>query len=125
GRPAPQHYRCEDDRQARDASAAMVRTWRTIQDLGDRSGVRTYFFLQPVAYVGHPNVSYLKLDETLRSSFQHFYAHVDEEARAQGLRHYRDLSGMLSAPDAQFYIDFAHVTQEANRRVAAAIAADL
>jgi hypothetical protein len=116
-------YRCEDDRQAEAAAAAMVRTWRAIQDLGDRVGVRTYFFLQPVAYVGSPNVSYLRLDETLRASFQRFYAHVDDQVRALGIAGYRNLSGVLSDTDAQFFIDFAHVTPAANRRIAATIAA--
>ncbi len=122
---ASPHYRCEDDRQADAAAATMVRTWRAIQDLGDRAGVRTYFFLQPVAYVGIPNVSYLRLDETLRVSFQRFYAHVDEQVRALGIVRYRNLSGILSDRDAQFFIDFAHVTPAANRRIAAAIAAEL
>jgi lysophospholipase L1-like esterase len=118
----PTHYRCEDDSVASAAAAAMVRTWRSIQDLGDQTGVSTYFFLQPVAFVGSSDVSYLVIDDTMRRSFQQFYAHVDEHVRALGILNYKNLSGILDNRDAQYYIDFAHVTGAANQRIADAIA---
>jgi hypothetical protein len=118
----PTHYRCEDDAVASAAAATMVRTWRSIQDLADRAGVRTYFFLQPVAYVGNSDVSYLTLDNTVRPSFQRFYSHVDEQAKALGIVRYENLSGILSDGNGKYYIDFAHVTGAANQRIANAIA---
>jgi len=117
---SPSRYRCDDDRQAQEVASAMVKTWRSIQDLGERAGTRTYFFLQPVAFVGSSDVGYLRLNEAARSSYQRVYAHIAEEVRVQGLRRFQDLSSVLS-DGGQHFIDFAHLRAEANHRIGAAI----
>jgi hypothetical protein len=114
-------YRCDDEQEASNAARVMVRTWSTIQDIADKSGVKSHFVLQPVSYVDNADVSYLEIDQTMASSFQNFYKYVDIHSREMGIIHYYNLSKIFSGTSARHYIDFAHVIGDANREIAEAI----
>jgi lysophospholipase L1-like esterase len=118
GPPLMLPYRCDDEATANEAAAAMVRTWKAIQDEADRAAIPVHFFLQPVAYVTQTDVNYLKIDETMRRSFQNFYKYVAPQVRTSGIRNFHDLSQPFGDRRGRFFIDFAHLTGEGNRIMA-------
>lgn len=120
-RHATMHYRCDDESEASEAALAMVKIWKTIEDVAEKSGVKAYFFLQPVSFVSDSDVSYLQIDETVTRSFRNFYKYVDIQARRAGLHRYYNLSDILSGRTGRYFIDYSHITSEANGIIANAI----
>ena len=104
-----------------DAVAAMmVETWDMARLLVEARGGQFYLFLQPNAYVGKPNISYLKLDGRRAGRDRQFnavYPLVRRKLEERQAKWAHDVSGAFDG-DQKFYIDDAHVAQRGNRIVA-------
>lgn len=114
-------YACDNERaRAAAVAAMMVETWDMARLLVEARGGQFYLFLQPNAYVGKPNVAYLKLDGRRAGRDRQFDAVYPLVRRKLEERHTKwayDISGAFDG-DQKLYIDDAHVAQRGNRIIA-------
>jgi len=117
-------YACDNDATRAEAVAEMmVETWAMARDLVEARGGEFHLFLQPNAYVGKPNVSYIDFGGRRRGRDEQFdavYPLVQRKLAQRGAKWARDLSGAFDG-DKPIYIDDAHVAPQGNRIIAEAM----
>jgi hypothetical protein len=106
-----------DDR-AREVARTLIQTWRQAQLLAEAHGDSFIAVLQPVAYVGSPNLRHLPDVRRDRSGHAPEYQAVYAEIRAQvgefpGLN-FLDLTDAYDG-DEYYYVDHSHVSPNAHR----------
>ena len=82
--------------------------------------------LQPVAFVGSPNISYLpevEKDARLRRQYDLVYPKIEAELAKAGVACV-NLTGIFNGKE-MFYVDFCHVVPKGNEMIAAALAKNL
>ena len=87
-------------------------------------GGKFYAFLQPNAFVGKPRIDHLSLDTPdrliQRRQFEAVYPLVQAKMKTRGMGWFFDISNVIDGTQ-YLLIDHAHVTDEGNRIIAAAI----
>lgn len=121
-------YSCaSDDKRAREVAETLVNTWSLASDFVKSRGGEFTAILQPVAYFGNPDISYLSLinprDKVLSDQYQAVYPLILEAAARKNFR-------FLDYTDAfdgcrLCYIDFCHVGPQANKILVSRIVFDL
>ena len=82
--------------------------------------------LQPVAYVGSPNISYMpdvEKDAMLRRQYDIVYPKIEAELAKAGVA-YVNLTSIFNGKE-MLYVDFCHVIPKGNEMIAAALAKSL
>jgi hypothetical protein len=101
----------------------LVNDWATAKWLVESHGGAFVPVLQPVSFLGKPNLSYLPQEfraGALGLQFKAVYDEIRRQLAERGLR-YLDLTQVYNG-DEQFYVDFAHVSPNGYERVAKALA---
>ncbi|MCG8591192.1 MAG: hypothetical protein MJE66_18020, partial [Proteobacteria bacterium] len=119
--------RCyEDPDTARRVAEGYVNSLRMARDLVVARGATFVGVLQPIAYVGSPELSHLSLSldskraKDARSTYPMLQELVANERRRGGTW-LHDFSALFDGSEA-LYVDFCHVIAAGNRRVAERIA---
>jgi hypothetical protein len=101
---------------------------RTAEALAAADSFAVRFYWQPVGFTKHIRTHYEQQAMRADAYLAPFHARVVAHLRASPLvrpGRVRDLSALLDTVAAPLYVDFVHLGEAGNRRVAAAIAADL
>jgi lysophospholipase L1-like esterase len=110
--------RCDvDPERAHNVALTMFRNWQLAKLITESNGKKFYAFLQPVAGVGKPNISYLKLDQNALDQYPPVYQSVRSLIAAEGGGWAFDISDAFDGSN-QYYIDPLHVTDEGNAIIA-------
>jgi hypothetical protein len=118
-------YDCDqNDKKAELIARALILDWMAAKCLTEGMGDRFIAVLQPVAYIGTPNVSHIKLDEELGRQFVKVYAKIifllENEFPAL-LQNFVNFTAIFNEEEP-IYIDFSHVSPNGNQIVATRIA---
>jgi lysophospholipase L1-like esterase len=124
--PVPQQP-ADPDSLAADVIAHYAAVATMVGRLGQSYGFRSLFFWQPVIFTKPQRTSYeqAQFDEQafLAPFYSNVYGRMRADAAASPAIHYL---GDLFASDRQpYYIDFCHLTETGNDRIAAAMAGDV
>ncbi|MGI9520661.1 MAG: hypothetical protein ACR2PG_03335 [Hyphomicrobiaceae bacterium] len=116
-------YDCDiNSQKVRHITQALLLDWRTAKAIVEQYGGEFYAVLQPLAFAGSPNLSYLPkgfLMENLRRQYGVVYREIKKTLRREQFD-FLDLTRELD--NGQYYIDFCHVIPEGNRVIANAVA---
>ena len=121
GRMFNSSYSCHEDPERSDNVArSLVNDWISADAVARRNGDRFVAVLQPVAYLGRPNLNHLDLFreewKELGAQYQAVYPLIRQYAEGAQIE-FHDLSGALDTEE-QVYINFCHLTPNGNRLVA-------
>lgn len=100
---------------AKNVAESMVNTWEVAAKIVSSSGGQFTAILQPVGFIGNPEIDYLNIDSArpgLRAQYEAVYPIVREIASERDFSFY-DLSGVYDKCD-DCYIDFCHVGPQAH-----------
>ncbi len=111
-------YSCSlDPKRAEEVARTLVDTWQAASDLVTTRGGSFTAILQPVAYLGNPNVDYLKLDRNSdlveAKQFEAVYPLIKKIAESKDIK-FLDFSNVYESCD-NCYIDFCHVGPQAHQ----------
>ena len=103
---------------------------RTIQALGQAYGFVPLFYWQPVLYDKPQRTPFEeRLKATQPAAFEPFFAAVRNglktDAEGQEMEGFHDIGGLFETVSDPLFIDFSHISEEGNRRVAHRILEDL
>lgn len=121
---AKDHWTChKDPLKAKMVVATLLQNWSLARELVVNAGGRFYGVLQPVAFFGKPRLDHLDQEivywgEELAAQYATIYPLLKAEIAARNLAWTSDASNLFD-DQYRYYIDFAHVTANGNRRVAA------
>lgn len=116
----------KDPAKAKEIALALYYDWEAARHLAKLSGSEFVAVLQPVAYLGTPNLSHLPKvanKKELRRQYKAVYAEIRNVLKEKNFP-YLDLTDAYDGNDF-IYIDFCHVTPNGNRKVAEALASDV
>jgi hypothetical protein len=124
--PPQARWTCDGDpAHAAEVAEAVLRYWEMAHDLSAARGISLFAALQPVAWVGQPNLIGLDLDpHPLGDQFAAVYPLLRERIAARRRPWIFDLSDALDGGEP-VYFDFCHLTERGNQRLAAVLAARL
>ena len=111
-------YSCSSDsKKAEDIARTLVETWQLASDTIVQRGGSFTAILQPVAFIGNPNVDYLELttsnDLALKMQYEVVYPLIRQFAEAANIN-FIDLSSVYDNCK-NCYIDFCHVSPQAHQ----------
>jgi len=111
-------YSCSSNPdRAKEDARTLVQTWQAASNLVTRQGGNFTAILQPVAYIGNPNIHYLDLtssdDLALGMQYEAVYPFIKQFAEARNLN-FLDLTDVYNNCD-NCYIDFGHVGPQAHQ----------
>jgi len=101
----------------------LASDWANAKLIVESQGGKFLAVLQPVAYLGSPNLTHLpevRENELLKEQFAFVYPMFKEELKKAGLD-YLDLTNIFDGQEI-LYFDFCHVSPPGNRKAARAIA---
>ena len=123
GRDKEAGYECASapDR-ARLIARAFALTWSAARAVVEQHGGRFHPVLQPVAYIGAPQLAHLEgqLPEIYGPEYRALYAAIREELDKAGVA-YTDMTAAFDGED-YLYFDFCHVTPSGNEKIARGLA---
>lgn len=117
---------CDSDpERARQVAAALLANWEMAHDLAQARGIKFLAVLQPVAYVGQPQVDHIKddLDPQFGKQYEAVYPILQRMIRERNYDWIVDYSRVLSL-DEYIYIDFCHVSANGNQILAQRLVED-
>lgn len=113
-------YNCDtDSAKADQIIRTLILDWRLAKSIAESKGGQFLPILQPVSYIGTPNLKYLPEvsgDVSLRRQYEIIYSKLKKKLAVEKIE-YLDLTEIFDGSDL-FYIDFCHVTPNGNRLVA-------
>jgi hypothetical protein len=115
---AEQFYNCSSNSdRAEEIARTLVETWQITSDLVTKRGGNFTAILQPVAFIGRPNINYLDLTSAneleLDKQFKTVYPLIRQFAKAKNIN-FVDLSFVYDKCD-NCYIDLCHVGPQAHQ----------
>lgn len=113
-----QFYNCSSNPdRAEEIARSLVETWQTASDLVTKRGGNFTAILQPVAFIGDPDINYLDLTSgnflALGMQYKAVYPLIRQFAKAKNID-FVDLS-LVYDKCANCYIDFCHVSPQAHK----------
>jgi len=113
-----QFYNCSSNPdKAEEIARSLVETWQTASDLITKRGGNFTAILQPVAFIGDPDINYLDLTSgnflALGMQYKAVYPLIRKFAKAKNID-FVDLS-LVYDKCANCYIDFCHVAPQAHK----------
>ena len=121
-------YGCaSNEKRAEEVASTLVNTWVLASDLVKARGGKFTAILQPVAYIGNAEISYLNLtmpdDKALYDQYQAVYPLIAEAAAAKNIR-FLDYTKVFDGC-TECYIDFCHTSPQANEILVAKLVSEL
>jgi len=102
---------------AREVARTLIETWRQARLLAEGHGDVFVAVLQPVAYVGSPNISHLPdvvRDRSMRApEYRAVYAEIRSMVRDYPGLHFLDMTDAYDGED-YYYVDYCHVGPNAH-----------
>ncbi len=101
---------------------------RMVEALARAYGFKVLFYWQPVTFTKTPLTPYEAREAARLQYLEPFYATVNRHIRARRERlsiHFHDISHLFDGEPAPMFIDWCHLSPEANRRIALRMAEDL
>lgn len=125
---AETYYNCHlDPERAQEVARTLVETWQAASDLVIQQGGDFTAILQPVAYLGNPNIDYLELttnnDLVLAKQYEAVYPLIKQLAKTRNIN-FLDLTSTYDNCD-NCYIDFCHVGPEGHQLLVSDLAQNL
>ena len=125
---AETYYNCHlDPERAEEVARTLVETWQAAYDLVTQQGGDFTAILQPVAYLGNPNIDYLELttnnDLALAKQYEAVYPLIKQLAKTRNIN-FLDLTSTYDNCD-NCYIDHSHVGPEAHQLLVEDLARNL
>ena len=114
-------YDCSSNEvKANFVADSLVNSWIQASKLAEANGDTFIAILQPVAFIGNPNISYLNLKDTiskeLKVEYDKLYPLISEKAEKANLTFF-DLTDIYDKCEI-CYIDFCHVSPNGNKILA-------
>ncbi|MBA1338418.1 MAG: hypothetical protein FD546_000218 [Pelagibacterales bacterium] len=102
----------------------FIMNWEIAKNIVESNGGIFYPILQPMGYIGEPNVSHLKLNSNSGTGsqinqFLFMYDKIQNKLREKNLN-YIDLTKIFNNNE-YYYIDFVHVSPDGNKKIAKSI----
>ena len=115
---AQQFYNCSSNPdRAEEIARSLVETWQTASDIVTKRGGNFTAILQPVAFIGDPNINYLDFtsDNYLAMGMQYkaVYPLIRQFAKAKNID-FVDLSFVYDKCD-NCYIDYCHAGPQGHK----------
>lgn len=119
-------YDCAEDSLKLDIIAeGLINTWTSAKALVEAQGGTFYAFLQPVSFVGSPNIEYLdygkteiaRKDYALAMNYRFFYRVLKRKLKERPYDWIIDVSDSFDS-DTSYYLDHCHVSQAGNKLIA-------
>lgn len=121
---SPEEY----DRLAREAVRAYEENLKLVRALSEAYHFDALFFWQPVVFTRQALTPYEQGKQNTDYA-REFYLKTCEHARAreslQQVQGFRNLDALFDTDSQGYYLDFAHITEEGNERVARAMLDDV
>ena len=111
------HYNCVDSEKGVTVAKMLIENWEMAHDLVTSRGGKFIAVLQPVAYIGSPQLTHLQLDEELGINFQFIYDELQRIIKEKEHPWIYDFSQAFNGEE-YIYIDFCHVTKAGNKIIA-------
>jgi hypothetical protein len=111
------HYNCVDSEKGITVAKMLIENWEMANDLVTGRGGKFIAVLQPVAYIGSPQLTHLQLDEELGLNFQFVYGELQRIIKEREHPWIHDFSQAFNGEE-YIYIDFCHVTKRGNKIIA-------
>ena len=110
-------YNCAINlKKAETVAASLVSKWEQAQKLSSANGDNFLAILQPVAFVGLPNIEHIDLDDAntvaISRQISAVYPLIKAEAERRDIN-FLDLTNAYDSRDF-LYIDFCHVSPQAH-----------
>lgn len=120
---------CDNNKEkARQIAESMVKNWEIARELAESRGILFRAILQPVAFIGKPNLDHLQdvasLEDELAKQYKIVYPMIQEIIQKRGHDWILDYTNLLSR-DEYIYIDFCHVSKNGNSIVAQQLYSDI
>jgi len=117
-------YNCASQQQsALEVAQSLVNTWEVASDFIESRGGKFTAILQPVAYYGNADTSYLNLtssnDQALAAQYEAVYPLIIELATGRNFK-FVDLTDVYDGCD-ECYIDFCHAGPQAHQILVSSI----
>lgn len=110
--------RCQDNPELMEVLAqTMIENWKLSRAMAKASGAEFIAVLQPVAYVGEPNLEYLTIDEDWREEYEFMYRYWREYIKSKNHDWIIDATQVFNDQEP-IYIDWAHVNPAGNEIIA-------
>jgi len=119
-------YDCAEDSLKLDIIAeGLINTWMSAKSVVEGQGGKFYAFLQPVSFVGSPNINYLdygkeeiaRKDYALARNYRYFYRVFKRKLEERQYDWIFDVSDSFDS-DIPYYLDHCHVSQTGNKLIA-------
>jgi len=108
---------------AKEVATNLVATWQLADQIVSAQGDKFYAFLQPVAFIGEPNVNHLSLSDAysleLSKQYKLVYAEITTLISTKSFA-FQDMSQLFDI-EAPLYIDMCHVGPQGNKLIASEI----
>jgi hypothetical protein len=110
-------YNCDTNLEKAEMIAkSLISTWQQAQNLAEANGDKFLAILQPVAFIGNPNIKHIDLNDSntiaLSRQFDVLYPIMKKEARQREIN-FIDLTNAYDSEE-YFYTDYFHVSQNAH-----------
>jgi hypothetical protein len=105
---------------AEEIADIMMKNWEMAHEMVTSRGGRFVAILQPAAFVGHPQISHLKLDSDLGENFNAIYSRIKQKIDEKKHPWIYDLTSSFDNDD-YIFIDFCHVSPNGNEIIASKI----
>ncbi len=121
--PRSSFFNCNsDDRKVNKVVTNFVSVWAAAKQVCDANGIKFIPILQPLAYVGKPNIDNrpeVKSDVILKSQYDAIYPKIRKSLHEHKFDFF-DLSNALDGVK-NIYIDFCHLNDRGNKIIADSI----
>ncbi|MBX2966271.1 MAG: SGNH/GDSL hydrolase family protein [Cyclobacteriaceae bacterium] len=111
------HYDCLQSDKGVTVAKILMQNWEMANELVTSRGGKFIAVLQPVAYIGSPQLDHLKLNEELGDNFQFVYHELQKLITEKEHSWIYDFSQAFNGEE-YIYIDFCHVTKTGNKIIA-------
>lgn len=120
---------CDNNKEkARQVAESMVKNWEIARELAESRGILFRAILQPVAFIGTPNLDHLQdlasSQNELAKQYKTVYPIMQEIIQKRGHDWILDYTNMFSR-DEYIYIDFCHVSKNGNLIIAQQLYSDI
>ncbi|HRJ30915.1 MAG TPA: hypothetical protein PLV21_16600 [Cyclobacteriaceae bacterium] len=117
GDQQPSLYDCLNSGKGLSVAHMLMANWEMAHELVSSRGGKFIAVLQPVSYIGSPQVEHLQLHEELGANFRFVYAELQKLIREKNYPWVYDFTTAFNGEE-YIYIDFCHVTKAGNKIIA-------
>ncbi|MBX2945158.1 MAG: SGNH/GDSL hydrolase family protein [Cyclobacteriaceae bacterium] len=117
GDKKPSLYDCLNTDKGLSVARMLMANWEMAHELVSSRGGKFIAVLQPVSYIGSPQVAHLQLHEELGANFRFVYTELQKLISEKNHPWIYDFTSAFDSEE-YIYIDFCHVTKSGNKIIA-------